>query len=101
MIISFGFDKGPAPQAEHTFDVREFSHQIESPESQAKIAELAKQITDSNVTVAVGCKMGKHRSVKIANQLARQFRVSVFHRDQGVKSVDTPKLIAKSLSRKS
>lgn len=113
-IISFGYGHAPAPRADVTLDVRDSlrnphhdpgmreltgldeqvaEHVRETPGTRSLIsgttvlASLQHQL-DRDVTVAVGCAGGRHRSVVIAEDLASSLRrrhitVQVEHRDVG------------------
>lgn len=90
MITSFGYKHdGPPSKAVKVIDVREVGH---DPESMA--AESARIIDDLRAhpvdgMVAVGCKLGAHRSVAIANRVATALKTSVYHRDKGMNGQTT------------
>ncbi len=78
MIVSFGFDKGPAPVRAHkVFDVRDLTHDTKSDAFVAKEQEIVKYGQENpGQIIAVGCHKGKHRSVKLAEGVSRRLRVS-------------------------
>lgn len=84
MIISFGFGQSrPLPAHSKVFDVRDLTHNEKSPAFVAKVQEILEYSREHPAeTICIGCKLGKHRSVKIAEQVAKALRRSVFHRDQ-------------------
>ena len=83
MLISFGFDKGAPPRnAAKVFDVRDLSHDTNSPwfkARQQEIADYAKQ--HPLQTVAVGCDKGEHRSKVMVDRVAGLLHASKFHRN--------------------
>lgn len=115
-IISFGHKYGVPGQVDLLFDVRHLPNPyfekglreltgndkkvIKFLDSQEEVLETIKRFTDllnyllplykregkSYLTIGVGCTGGRHRSVMIANQLARELKsdgleISVLHRD--------------------
>ena len=116
ICTSFGFKHGPAPEASLVFDARSFPNPYYVPElkehtgleaavrdyvfSHADTTVFLDKIYDmlafllpryaekgsSQLTVAIGCTGGKHRSVAIAEALARRLQadgrnVVTVHRD--------------------
>ncbi len=83
MIVTFGFDVGAPPaRAQKVFDVRDLSHDVDSPEfvaRQMEIVEYAKAHPGENI--AIGCAKGKHRSKTMGNRVATRARTGVYHRD--------------------
>lgn len=117
-LISFGFKRGLPVDADMVFDVRFLKNPYWVPELRPKtgltseVAEYvlapdaAREFMDTihnliqvvapgylsegkrQVTIAIGCTGGKHRSTAISEELARRLRdqglhVSVLHRDLG------------------
>ena len=114
-VISFGYKKGLPPEADMVFDVRCLPNPFYEPDLQAltgldapvadyvfrnenaqallqRLTELMDfllplyQADRQELTVAIGCTGGHHRSVAIAQALAQTledqcFMVSVLHRD--------------------
>lgn len=82
MLISFGFNKGLPPKANKIFDVRDLSHDTNSPWFKARTQEVADYVTQHPLqTVAVGCDMGEHRSRVLVDRVATQLRTSKYHRN--------------------
>lgn len=83
MITSFGYinSSGP-PSAKHVFDVRDLTHNTKSEDFQDRLQQIM-DVARGGDSVAIGCRQGKHRSVALANEVAKQLRVSVNHRDNG------------------
>jgi UPF0042 nucleotide-binding protein len=117
-VLSFGHKYGSPPDMELLFDVRHLPNPFFVPElrdlsghdkrvvqylrAQPEVVETLNRFTDlldyllplykregkSYVTVGIGCTGGRHRSVMIANALARRLRRTGFeaqsaHRDVG------------------
>ncbi len=114
-IVSFGYGHGPAPEADLTVDVRRNlrnphhdpgmrqltgldhavqQHVVDTPGAHAIIVytgqllkELLAELGDSaEVSLAIGCAGGRHRSVVVAEAIGWQMRaravpVAVEHRD--------------------
>jgi UPF0042 nucleotide-binding protein len=114
-IVSFGFKYGLPVDADLVFDLRFLpnphfvpelkpltgrdapvaEYVLRSPETQLVLADLRRLLTDwlprfeaegkAYLTIAVGCTGGRHRSVAIAEELARELsgqrEVAVAHRD--------------------
>ena len=83
MILSFGYgDKKGLPRADKVFDVRDLSHDTNSPAFDAhtqEILDYAKK--HPTQLIAVGCEKGAHRSRTIVDRVATKLRTSKFHRD--------------------
>lgn len=117
-LISFGFKRGLPVDADMVFDVRFLKNPYWVPELRPKTGlssevaeyvlapEAAREFMDTmhklirvvapgylaegkrQVTIAIGCTGGKHRSTAMSEELARRLRdqglrVSVLHRDLG------------------
>jgi hypothetical protein len=79
-VISFGYDHGDAPDADHVADVRgETYHPAAWKTQAAKIAKMGKGLK----TIAIGDKHGKTRAVKIADHVGKLMGATVTHRDKG------------------
>jgi RNase adaptor protein for sRNA GlmZ degradation len=84
MVISFGYRHGVPQRADHVFDVRTLTHDVNAPaflDTFRNIVEYGRQ--HPNQTLAIGCEQGKHRSVVLANKVATALRTSVYLRDKG------------------
>jgi RNase adapter protein RapZ len=115
-VLSFGHKYGSPPEMELLFDVRHLPNPyfvaglrelsghdrrvVEYLKSQPEVAETLRRFSDlldyllplykregkSYVTVGIGCTGGRHRSVMVANALARRlrragFQAQAIHRD--------------------
>lgn len=115
-IISFGHKYGSPPQADLLFDVRHLPNPYFVPElknlpgtdkkvvkfleNEAEVKETERRFADlleyllplykregkSYLTIGIGCTGGRHRSVMIANSIAKRlkkqgFEVTTLHRD--------------------
>ena len=82
MIVSFGWkQKSRVPPGAKVFDVRELTHNTRAKAFSAKVQEI-RTYAEAHPTqvIAVGCKLGRHRSPEIARQVASALRRSVFHK---------------------
>ena len=79
MVTSFGYSINPPPKADVTIDVRDLSHNPHDPKWEQRIAEI---VSKGGRSIAIGCEKGCHRSVAIAEEVARRLDQSVQHRDQ-------------------
>ena len=81
-ITTFGHNKGPIPQADEYYDVREVPDTKAGEEDEA--THLAREITPG-CTVALGCHHGEFTSPHIAELLqAKMGNVEITHRDMYV-----------------
>ena len=79
-VISFGYDYGDPPEADHVEDVRGAKYSPAQWKAHGRaIAKRAK----GNQTIAIGDKHGQTRAPVIATHVARQIKGTVKHRDQG------------------
>lgn len=84
MITSFGYKHGPAPKrADKVFDVRDLTHDTNSPEFKDKQREIVEYgRAHGGESIAVGCEKGQHRSVVLASKAASALRQSLYLRDK-------------------
>jgi len=81
-ITTFGHNKGPIPQADEYYDVREVPDTKEAEENEA--SHLANEITPGH-SVALGCEHGEFTSPHIAELVRKKMgNVKVTHRDMYV-----------------
>jgi RNase adaptor protein for sRNA GlmZ degradation len=84
MVTSFGYDRGAAPvNVRKVFDVRNLTHDVKNPEFDSKeqeILDYCRQYPSHDI--AIGCKLGKHRSKELAARVARKTATAVWHRDR-------------------
>ena len=80
MVVTFGHNKRKAPKADHTYDVRDLSHWMDSPEAN-DVVEKACQAYQKGQTIALGCEQGQHRSVVLGDRIAKRLGVPVKHMD--------------------
>jgi hypothetical protein len=82
-VISFGYDHGAPPEADHVVDVRAEHYNPKAWKVAGKrIAKKAK-----GGTVAVGDKHGQMRAPKIADHVAKHLGIKATHRDKGKAAV--------------
>src|SRR5207245_2253843 len=82
---TFGHEKGPIPEADEYYDVREVPDTKEAEEDEAQ--HLASEITPGH-SVAIGCHHGEFTSPHIAELLRQNLdNVQVTHRDMYVEPV--------------
>lgn len=84
MIISYGHKYGqPDARIKKHFDLRSTTHNTASPEFTdlfRTIVEYGRQHPTEHI--GIGCELGTHRSVVMANKVATALRTSVYHRDK-------------------
>lgn len=81
-IVSFGFSRRSLkPQADKVVDVRELTHNLDAPEASKLIEDVCSKY-EAGQTIAIGCEKGKHRSVVLADRIAKQLGLRVYHRDK-------------------
>lgn len=106
-VMSFGYGHAPAPEADLTVDLRNAlynphhdprmreltgldpevrEHVLATPGAHELIARLAEQVRElarqkRQVTVAIGCSGGRHRSVVVAEEVAAAVGAAAAHRD--------------------
>ena len=86
-ITTFGHNKGPIPQADEYYDVREVPDTKEAEENEA--SHLANEITPGH-TVALGCEHGEFTSPHIAELLRQKMdNVEITNRDMYVDNKHT------------
>lgn len=79
-VISFGYDHGAPPEADHVEDVRGSTYQPGEWGARSKaIAKAAK----GKAVVAIGDKHGRTRAPQMAVQVSKRLGATVTHRDKG------------------
>jgi RNase adaptor protein for sRNA GlmZ degradation len=84
MIVSFGFDKGPPSLfgPAKVFDVRDVTHVETDPSFATKREEIVQYAKDHpRENIMIGCVKGRHRSPRLASDVAKALHVSVWHRE--------------------
>lgn len=84
MITSFGYKNGiPPTRATKVFDVQDLSHNEQDPSWEIEKQKILNYCLEHpGVDIGIGCEKGQHRSVKLANDISRIVRTSVYHRDK-------------------
>ena len=91
MITSFGYEHGNPPPADEVIDVRNLSHDLNSPDAKA-VKQRMTDLVKAGKNIAVGCKHGQHRAVALARDVADSTNTSVWHRDRRrTSTVQAPK----------
>lgn len=78
-VISFGYDHGDPPKADHVADVRGVGYHPKKWKTAA--LRIAKQGKDVK-TIAIGDKHGHTRAPRIAGMVADELDATVSHRDK-------------------
>ncbi len=78
-VVSFGYDYGDAPEADHVEDVRNSAYK---PADWAARATAIAHRAKGKRTIAIGDKHGHTRSPHIAAHVAKHLGGSVTHRDK-------------------
>lgn len=80
--MSFGHKHGVPKNAIKVFDIRDLSHDTKSKWFTARTQEVKDYVKQHPMqTVAVGCDDGVHRSKVMVDSIAKELRISKFHRD--------------------